>query len=102
MNCRAESAKGTAIGKKAVPFCAIFVLACLEENEQSEKEFDSHFRLYFDSNFKRFLDDDYFLIFKQPDEELNKFHLQLNSFFISLLWPFQEYFTYIEPIVHQR
>ena len=23
-------------------------------------------------------------------------------FFIWVLWPFQEYFTYIEPIIHQR
>ena len=23
-------------------------------------------------------------------------------FFIWILWPFQEYFTYIEPIIHQR
>ena len=30
------------------------------------------------------------------------FHFYLFFFFICVLRPFQEYFTYIEPIVHQR
>ena len=32
----------------------------------------------------------------------NMFWLRINLFFIWVLRPFQEYFAYIEPMVHQR
>ena len=56
--------KGTAMGSKFAPIYATLVLAYLEEKmyEESEKDFDSDFRKYIETNFKRFLDD-CFLIF---------------------------------------
>ena len=43
------------MGTKVVAVYATLVLEYIEENIY-EKEFDSHFRLYLESNVKRFLD----------------------------------------------
>ena len=67
--------KGTAIGTKFAPTYATLVLAYLEEKmyQESEKAFDSDFRLYLETNFKHFHDGS-FLIFKQSEEDLKKFY----------------------------
>ena len=72
--------KGTAMGTKFAPAYATLVLAYLEEKmyKKSETEFSQNFRLYLEENFKRFLDD-CFLIFNQPEKDLDKFHHLLNS-----------------------
>ena len=72
--------KGTAMGTKFAPVYATLVLAYLAETmfNQSETEFDSDFRAYLESNFKRYLDD-CFMIFTRTEEELEKFHKFLNT-----------------------
>ena len=77
--------KGTAIGTKFAPVYATLVLAYLEEKmyDKSEAEFSQTSRLYLETNFTRFLDD-CFLIFKQQEKDLNKFHLLLNSLHSSI------------------
>ena len=74
--------KGTAMGTRPVfaPVYATLVLAYLEEKmyEKSEAEFNQTFRLYLETNFKRFLDD-CFLIFKQQEKDLDNFHQLLNN-----------------------
>ena len=45
---------------------------------QSETEFDSDFRAYLESNFKRYLDD-CFMIFTRTEQELEKFHKSLTT-----------------------
>ena len=68
------------MGSKFAPIYATLVLAYLEEKmyELSEKDFDSDFRKYIETNFKRFLDD-CFLIFTRKEEQLIKFFNLLNS-----------------------
>ena len=68
------------MGTKFAPAYATLVLAYLEEKmyKKSETEFSQNFRLYLEENFKRFLDD-CFLIFNQPEKDLEKFHHLLNS-----------------------
>ena len=68
------------MGSKFAHINATLVLANLEEkmNEQSEECFDSDFRKYIETNFKRFLDD-CFLIFTQTEEQLIKYFNLLNS-----------------------
>ena len=72
--------KGTAMGTKFAPIYATLVLTYLEETMyiQSEIEFDSDFRTYLESNFKRYLDG-CFLIFTRTEQELEKFHTFLNT-----------------------
>ena len=62
------------MGSKYAPIYATLVLAYLEEKmyEQSEKEFNSDFRIYIKTDFKRFLDD-CFLIFIRTEQQLMKF-----------------------------
>ena len=47
------------MGSKFAPIYATLVLVYIEEKmyEQSEKDFDSDFRKYIETHFKRFLDD---------------------------------------------
>ena len=67
--------EGTAMGTKFAPVYATLVLTYIEEKmyEKSEAEFSRTFRLYLETSFKRFLDD-WFLIFKQEEKDLDKFH----------------------------
>ena len=68
------------MGTKFAPVYVTLVLAYLEEimYNQSETEFDSDFRAYLESNFKRYLDD-CFMIFTRTKEEQEKFHEFLNT-----------------------
>ena len=63
--------KGTTMETKFAPIYATLVLAYLEEKmyKQSEKDFDSMFRTYLETNFRRYLDD-CFIIFIKSAEEL--------------------------------
>ena len=63
------------MGTKFAPVYSALILAYLEEKtyQGTEKAFDSDFRLYLETNFKRFLDN-CFLIFKQSEEDLKKFY----------------------------
>ena len=67
--------KRTAMGTKFAPVYVTLVLAYLEETmyNQSETAFDSDFRAYLESNFKRYLYD-CFMIFTRTEQELEKFH----------------------------
>ena len=62
------------MGTKYAPVYATLVLAYLEETmyNQPEIEFESDFRAYLESNFKRYLDD-CFIIFTIIEQELEKF-----------------------------
>ena len=68
------------MGSKFAPIYATLVLAYLEQKmyEQAEKEFDSDFRKYIETNYKRFLDD-CVLIFTRTEKQLIKFFSLLNS-----------------------
>ena len=68
------------MGSKFAPIYETLVLAYLEVKmyEESEEYFDSDFRKYIETNFKRFLDD-CFLIFTQTEEQLMKFFNLPNS-----------------------
>ena len=83
--------KGTAMGSKFAPIYATLVLAYLEETmyEKAAQEFDSNFRTYLETNFKRFLDD-CFLIFTRAEEELTRFHTLLNRLHPSINFTLQK------------
>ena len=68
------------MGSKFAPIYATLVLAYPEEKmyDQSEKEFDSDFRKYIETNLKRFLDDCIF-IFTRTEEQQMKFLYLFNS-----------------------
>ena len=57
------------MGSKFASIYATLVLAYLEEKmyEQSEEYFDSDFRKYIETNFKRFLDDCFLILHKQSN-----------------------------------
>ena len=75
------------MGTKFAPIYATLVLAYLEEKmyKKSETEFSENFRFYLEANFKRFLDD-CFLIFNQPEKDLDK----LNSLHPSIKYTIEK------------